>query len=161
MHTGTSNSHSQFTCDAQLPLHSQRASSVAWAGMPVQRVANKRARTAEGEASAGVVALHRSRFIEWQPAGVVALAASGDGSVLAAAREDGDIELYETSTSYCFQVGDGAGPLLPDGAATAGLPVLRHAVRRPTRPPSPVCAPPPPPPALPSCSAFRATKTAA
>jgi U3 small nucleolar RNA-associated protein 4 len=73
--------------------------------MPGQRGANKRARTAEGEASAGVVALHRSRFIEWQPAGVVALAASGDGSVLAAAREDGDIELYETSTSYCFQVG--------------------------------------------------------
>ena len=56
------------------------------------------------DASPGVVALHRSRFIEWQPAGVVALAASGDGSVLAAAREDGDIELYETATSYCFQV---------------------------------------------------------
>ena len=81
--------------------------------MPGQRGANKRARTAEGEASAGVVALHRSRFIEWQPGGVVALAASGDGSVLAAAREDGDIELYETSTSHCFQVGDGAGPVVP------------------------------------------------
>lgn len=55
--------------------------------------------------SAGLVELHRSRFVEWQPAGVAALAASGDGSVVAAAREDGDIELYETATSYCFQVG--------------------------------------------------------
>lgn len=70
--------------------------------MPAQR-GSKRARTME-EASAGVVALHRSRFIEWQPAGVVALAASGDGSVVAAAREDGDIELYEASTNHLFQV---------------------------------------------------------
>ena len=58
----------------------------------------------DNAASAGVVALHRSRFVEWQPASVVALAASGDGSMLAAAREDGDIELYETATSHCFQV---------------------------------------------------------
>ncbi len=66
---------------------------------------SKRAAAAETGASAGVVALHRSRFVEWQPSGVVALAACGDGSVLAAAREDGDIELYETTTSHCFQVG--------------------------------------------------------
>lgn len=58
-----------------------------------------------GATSAGLVELHRSRFVEWQPAGVVALAASGDGSLLVAAREDGDIELYETATSHCFQVG--------------------------------------------------------
>lgn len=52
----------------------------------------------------GLVELHRSRFVEWQPAGVAALCASGDGSLVAAAREDGDIELYETSTAHCFQV---------------------------------------------------------
>lgn len=75
--------------------------------MPGQR-APKRGRAAgephEAAPSAGVVALHRSRFVEWQPAGVAALAASGDGSLLAAAREDGDIELYETATGHCFQV---------------------------------------------------------
>jgi U3 small nucleolar RNA-associated protein 4 len=71
--------------------------------MPVQR-GSKRARTDDDEPSAGLIALHRSRFIDWQPAEVVALAASGDGSVVAAAREDGDIELYETTTSHCFQV---------------------------------------------------------
>ena len=68
---------------------------------------SKRARTAgeaHSQATAGVVELHRSRFVEWQPAAVVALAASGDGSVLAAAREDGAIELYETATTHCFQV---------------------------------------------------------
>ena len=44
---------------------------------------SKRARTAgeaHSQATAGVVELHRSRFVEWQPAAVVALAASGDGS---------------------------------------------------------------------------------
>ncbi|KAL4856387.1 WD repeat-containing protein PCN [Chlorella vulgaris] len=69
--------------------------------MPVR--GSKRARTDDDEPSAGLIALHRSRFIDWQPAEVVALAASGDGSVVAAAREDGDIELYETTTSHCFQ----------------------------------------------------------
>jgi U3 small nucleolar RNA-associated protein 4 len=73
--------------------------------MPAQQRGSKRARTEEEPASAGVVALHRTRFIDWQPTGVVALAASGDGSLVAAGREDGDIELYETSTSHCFQVG--------------------------------------------------------
>lgn len=72
--------------------------------MPGQRErGSKRARPAEDGTSAGVVALHRARFVQWQPAGIVALAASCDASLLAAAREDGDIELYETATNHCFQ----------------------------------------------------------
>ena len=51
-----------------------------------------------------MVVLHRSSFIEWQPTPVVALASSGDGSLTVAARENGDLELYETATSHCFQV---------------------------------------------------------
>lgn len=46
----------------------------------------------------GMVILHRARFIEWQPSAVVALTTSDDGSLTVAARENGDIELYEAAT---------------------------------------------------------------
>ncbi|KAK9825655.1 hypothetical protein WJX81_005809 [Elliptochloris bilobata] len=45
--------------------------------------------------------LHRARFVAWSPTAIVALAASGDGTLLAAARESGDIELWETDTWTC------------------------------------------------------------
>lgn len=51
-----------------------------------------------------MVVLHRTSFIEWQPTPVVSLASSADGSLAVAARENGDLELYETSTSHCLQV---------------------------------------------------------
>lgn len=43
-----------------------------------------------------IIALHRARFIDWAPAAVTALSASSDGTVLAAARESGNIELWHT-----------------------------------------------------------------
>lgn len=43
-----------------------------------------------------LIALHRARFIEWIPTAVTALAASSDGTVLAAARESGNVELWHT-----------------------------------------------------------------
>lgn len=51
-----------------------------------------------------MVILHRSSFVEWQPSAIVGLASSGDGSLVMAARENGDIELYETNDYHCFQV---------------------------------------------------------
>lgn len=53
---------------------------------------------------AGLVALHRARFVAWAPAPVVALAATHDGSALAAARDDGGLELLDTETWACVAV---------------------------------------------------------
>ena len=53
---------------------------------------------------AGLVALHRARFVAWAPAPVVALAATHDGSALAAARDDGGLELLDTETWACVVV---------------------------------------------------------
>ncbi|CAL8461915.1 g1446 [Coccomyxa elongata] len=50
-----------------------------------------------------LVALHRVRFVPWQPTAAIASAATADGSLLAVARENGSIELWETATWTCFQ----------------------------------------------------------
>lgn len=54
--------------------------------------------------AAELVALHRARFVPWQPAAVVACTFTPDGSALAVGQESGGIELWETSTWTCFQV---------------------------------------------------------
>ena len=58
-------------------------------------------RSADG---AGLVTLHRARFVAWAPAPVVALAATRDGTALAAARDDGGLELLDTETWACVAV---------------------------------------------------------
>ena len=45
--------------------------------------------------------LHRSRFVEWQPAAVVALAVAPGGLTVALARETGDLEIYDASDWRC------------------------------------------------------------
>ena len=45
--------------------------------------------------------LHRSRFVEWQPSAVVALAVAPGGRAVALARETGDIEVYDTIDWRC------------------------------------------------------------
>jgi hypothetical protein len=57
-----------------------------------------------GQPHADLTWLHRARFAAWEPSAVVALAASGDGSLLAAARDSGEIELWETDTWTCTLV---------------------------------------------------------
>ena len=53
---------------------------------------------------AGLVALHRVRFVPWSPTPVVAAAARPDGAALAAARDDGEIELWDAGTWARFVV---------------------------------------------------------
>lgn len=52
----------------------------------------------------GVTALHHIRFIDWTPTAVVSIAPSPDGTVVAVARESGDLELWETDDWQCLQV---------------------------------------------------------
>ena len=86
--------------------------------MPALRAASKAARPGGASASAstrataaggpadapppddeaGLVALHRVRFVPWSPSPVVAAAARPDGAVLAAARDDGEIELWDAGS---------------------------------------------------------------
>ena len=74
-----------------------------------------------------MVELHRSEFVDWRPTPVISLAASRDGSLAAALREDGDIELYDATTFTCIQVAP---------SSMRGAPTRRRAVW----PPEP-CAP--------------------
>ena len=61
------------------------------------RTAGRTAAAAGGvEPTDSLIALHRVRFVPWSPTPVVAAAARPDGAVLAAARDDGEIELWET-----------------------------------------------------------------
>lgn len=47
-----------------------------------------------------MVALHRSSFIQCQPSPIISMSSSSDGSLLAAARENGDIELYDALIAH-------------------------------------------------------------
>jgi len=47
-----------------------------------------------------MVALHRSSFIHCQPSPIISISSSSDGSLVAAARENGDIELYDAQIAY-------------------------------------------------------------
>mmetsp|Transcript_21460 Transcript_21460/g.53252 ORF Transcript_21460/g.53252 Transcript_21460/m.53252 type:complete len:504 (-) Transcript_21460:511-2022(-) len=60
--------------------------------------------------------LHRSRFVEWQPAAVVALAVAPGGLTVALARETGDLEIYDTTDWRCTARVPGH-----DGAAVSSL----------------------------------------
>ena len=51
-----------------------------------------------------LIALHRARFVEWEPTAAVASGASGDGTVLAVARESGDVELWNADHWSCITV---------------------------------------------------------
>ena len=77
----------------------------ASADIQQQAQAIVRGPVAQAEEPEDLVALHRVRFVPWQPTAAIATAATSDGSVLAVARDNGSIELWETATWTCFQVG--------------------------------------------------------
>ena len=81
----------------------QQHTSVS-AGIQQQAQVAVRSAAAQTELPDDLVALHRVRFVPWQPTAVIAAAATSDGSVLAVARDNGSIEVWETATWTCFQV---------------------------------------------------------
>jgi len=73
--------------------------------MAKRKGAAKEAAAAPGASSQGpkgLLALHRSRFVEWSPSAVVAIAGNDDGSSVAVARENGAIELWDTAHWHCY-----------------------------------------------------------
>ena len=57
-----------------------------------------------------LIALHRARMFDWRPTAVTALAGTADGTVLAAARESGNLELWSTDH---WTLGAVRSPFLP------------------------------------------------
>ena len=51
-----------------------------------------------------LLSLHRARFVDWDPTAVTAMSASGDGTMLAVARDSGVLELWETEHWTCLTV---------------------------------------------------------
>ncbi|KAK3242493.1 hypothetical protein CYMTET_47817 [Cymbomonas tetramitiformis] len=76
------------------------------------------------------VALHRARFVDWQPSAVVAIAATFDGEAVAVAREDGSIELYDSIGEWTCDL------FIPgeEGAAFTSLVWCRCSEAEPTLP---------------------------
>ena len=59
-----------------------------------------------------MVALHRARIVEWSPTAITALAATADGTVVAAARESGSLEIWNTEHWQCIKVARDQSPLV-------------------------------------------------
>lgn len=43
-----------------------------------------------------IIAVHKARLADWSPSAVTAASATADGTVLAVARESGNVELWQT-----------------------------------------------------------------
>ena len=92
-------------------------------GAGAKAAAPQHAADHQDDDAAGLVALHRVRFVEWAPSPVTAAAARPDGAVLAAAREDGEIELWDACAWACLAV-----RLLVMCVCTWSFHVVRHSV---------------------------------
>lgn len=53
---------------------------------------------ASPDVSSDLVALYRCSCVDWKPSPIVSIAACPDGSAIAVARDDGDIEFWDTDS---------------------------------------------------------------
>jgi WD40 repeat protein len=58
----------------------------------------KKAAAAQETMASSLVALYRCSCVSWKPSPIVCVSACPDGSVIAVAREDGDIEFWDTDS---------------------------------------------------------------
>ena len=80
-----------------------RTTLVRAGAMPSVKKRKRPADAEEQAAEEGCLALHCGKFVPWRPTAVLALAATGDGSVVALARESGDIEIWDTEIWHCIK----------------------------------------------------------
>ena len=90
-----------FQPDNEVRLWNVRLQS--WTPIAMPSVKRKKPEAEEQEAEDGCLALHCGKFVPWRPTAVLALAATGDGSVVALARESGDIEIWDTEIWHCIK----------------------------------------------------------
>lgn len=85
---------------------------------PARRPISKRlASTEQPAAEPDILALQRGRFITWQPSPVLCGAVTGDGSVAAVGREDGQIELWDTLSWQLLKKIPGSARAAPSALA--------------------------------------------
>ena len=78
----------------------------AMPSQPPHRTPSKRGPPPEQPAAQlDMLALQRGRFVKWQPSPVLCGAVTGDGTVAAVGREDGQIELWDTLSWQLLKVG--------------------------------------------------------
>jgi hypothetical protein len=70
------------------------------------------------DADNGFAALHRGRFLDWNPQGIVAIGCTQDGLMAAVVREHGSIEIWDTEQCCKLKVAEYTCIAAQDAPAT-------------------------------------------